>query len=155
MFTPLCIANEFMILAQAEDFPIRVIRLQKLLYLAFGKYFDLTQSLLFEEQFKVTRFGPVLPSIKKKFLKVRLTPLKLTLAPPIANDSRASLAVYYIWSKYGHWKQHKLSELLSAPNSACALSFRHSVVENLIPYRMVYEHYQLLKGQNDVWKKNA
>lgn len=48
---------------------ITLMKLQKLIYLVFKKYYQDTQTILFPERFEVWKYGPVVRSIYNEFKK--------------------------------------------------------------------------------------
>ncbi|NUQ82954.1 MAG: SocA family protein [Bacteroidetes bacterium] len=66
MYNPIQIANFFILKAKEENIKVGHLKLQKLLYYAYGWYLAVkgsAQSQLFSEPIQAWKYGPVVPSI--------------------------------------------------------------------------------------------
>lgn len=74
-FTPAQIANFFLEQAEKEDIPINNLKLQKLVYIAYGWSLAVLGIKLFGEPIEAWRHGPVIPSLFHEFKRFRKDPI--------------------------------------------------------------------------------
>jgi uncharacterized phage-associated protein len=67
MFSPLVISNELIRKAQNEKIKLTPLKLQKLLFLVYGRYYSEQNARIFLEPFCVWKYGPVLESVYYEF----------------------------------------------------------------------------------------
>ena len=93
------VANYFIQKAAKEDYPIDLLKLTKLCYLAYGWVLALMERRLFNEEVQAWRFGPVIPSVYhsfKHFEKNEITQLTPTIFIVIdENDNSNEQAIKY------------------------------------------------------------
>lgn len=75
-YTPQDIANFFLDKAEEEGQPISAMKLQKLVYIAYGWYLALMGKRLFEEDIEAWQHGPVIPSLYHEFKRFRGSPIE-------------------------------------------------------------------------------
>lgn len=74
-YTPQDIANFFLDKGEEQGVPISAMKLQKLVYIAYGWYLALTGTRLFEEHIEAWQHGPVIPSLYHEFKRFRGSPI--------------------------------------------------------------------------------
>ena len=67
MVTALNVANNVLERGFSEDIDITPMKLQKLVYLIYKKYYQDTDKILFQDRFEVWKYGPVVRSIYDEF----------------------------------------------------------------------------------------
>jgi len=122
------VANSFLKRSFEENREISPMKLQKLTYFVYKKYLQDTGYALFEEDFEVWQFGPVLPSIYREFSHYGARPITDYAYAPFDDQHRVLLvadksrefykALDFVWSKYGCYSATKLSELTHEDETA-------------------------------------
>lgn len=67
MLTALNVGNNLLQRAFSENVDITPMKLQKLLYLVYKRYYKITRRPLFGERFEVWKYGPVVRSVYDEF----------------------------------------------------------------------------------------
>ena len=67
MHSSAAVANYFLEKGQEEGKPLSPMKLQKLMYFAYGWYLATTNQRLFNEMIEAWRYGPVIPSVYEAF----------------------------------------------------------------------------------------
>lgn len=113
------VANTFIILGYNDHIPITPMKLQKLVYLLYKRYLQLTDCKLFEEPFSKWQYGPVIPSIYYEFKGFKANPItkfarnanNCVEMIDLSKPSSIQNAVFYVWNKYKHFSASELSAL--------------------------------------------
>ena len=69
------VANFFLEKAHQEGVPLTAMKLQKLVYIAYGWHLALTNKKLFTEEIEAWKHGPVVPSLYHEFKHFRKNPI--------------------------------------------------------------------------------
>lgn len=72
----LYLANTILQRAQSEKINITPMKLQKLIYIIYKEYLQRIGDVLFEKQFEVWKYGPVLSSVYDEFKKYKSEPIE-------------------------------------------------------------------------------
>lgn len=75
-YTPQDVANFFLDKGDEAGLPISAMKLQKLVYIAYGWYLALTGERLFDEDIEAWQHGPVIPSLYHEFKRFRGNPIE-------------------------------------------------------------------------------
>jgi uncharacterized phage-associated protein len=75
MYEALAIANYFVQQALNENETLDHLKLQKLLFFAYGWYLAIFDKELFEDEIRTWRYGPVVVSVYETFKEYRNTPI--------------------------------------------------------------------------------
>lgn len=126
MITPLDVANTFLEKGKSENIEITPMKLQKLIYILYKEYLQLTQERLFEEKFETWKYGPVLRSVYETFKKYRSNHISSfyfikerqyqTIDLPIGSQIRQVFDE--VWETYKHFEGIYLSELTHGRDNA-------------------------------------
>ena len=108
MVSALNVSNNILERGFSEDIDITPMKLQKLTYLVYKKYYQDTNRILFQDRFEVWKYGPVVRSIYDEFKEYKGNAVKRYCREPDASvfvvDEEASSAfknaVNAIWEKY-------------------------------------------------------
>ena len=100
-YPALVVANEFLRLGEKDKVPTDPMKLQKLVYLAHGWHLAFLGTPLIQEGIEAWRYGPVVPSLYRKFKDFRSNPITGPIDATVQNigleDKRLIRAV---WDKY-------------------------------------------------------
>ena len=108
MVSALNVSNNILERGFSEDIDITPMKLQKLTYLVYKKYYQDTNRILFQDRFEVWKYGPVVRSIYDEFKEYKGHAIKRYCREPDGSvfvvDEEASSAfknaVNAIWEKY-------------------------------------------------------
>ncbi|MDJ1470923.1 DUF4065 domain-containing protein [Cytophagaceae bacterium DM2B3-1] len=138
MYSSAAIANYFLAKGKADNKPLSPMKLQKLMYFAYGWYLATTNQRLFNEMIEAWRYGPVIPSVYEAFRHFgnsNITEPMPDFNTPVAksgiNDETAQQILDVVWYVY--------SDL-----SAIALS--NLTHEKGTPWYKIYEQYGSVKN---------
>jgi len=107
--TSLNVANYFLSLKDYED--LTNLKIQKMIYYAYGWHLALHDNPLFDERFEAWDYGPVIPRLYHAFKKYKDRPV------PVARDFNSNIIgdktkfLDDIYIKYGHYSANKLCDL--------------------------------------------
>ena len=108
--TALDVANALIAKSHSVSSPISHMKLQKLVYFAFGWYGAITKQNLFEDEIQAWKFGPVVPDLYHRFKLYYLNPIPLNHF--FASGSRLNPEllplINKIWEVYGHFSAEEL-----------------------------------------------
>ncbi len=111
-YSPVHIANEFLLRGKKDEIPVSPMKIQKLMYLAHGYYLHLTGNPLIDEQFEAWKFGPVLASIYhkcKKFDRRGIQGILTSHEKKTELDDNANTVISFVWETYGKYDPMVLS----------------------------------------------
>lgn len=110
MISALDVANYILERASAEDISITPMRLQKLLYILYKEYLKAYKKRLFEEDFQVWQYGPVVNEVYTVFKKYGSNPIMEYYSTNGVNFS--SVVPNYEFSKVFEtiWHKHKMQD---------------------------------------------
>ncbi len=108
MVSALNVANSILQKGFSEDIDITPMKLQKLTYLVYKKFYQDTDMVLFQDKFEVWKYGPVIRSIYDAFKGYRGNAIKhyhkeVDGSILIANEETSpsfKKAIETIWEKY-------------------------------------------------------
>lgn len=108
MVTALNVANNVLERGFSENIDITPMKLQKLVYLIYKKYYQDTDKILFQDRFEVWKYGPVVRSIYDEFKEFGGNAIKRYSkekngAVLIVNEKKAvdfRECINVIWEKY-------------------------------------------------------
>lgn len=125
------VANTFLMKAfQTKDDslpPITPLKLQKLLYFCYKKYYEDTDEALFSERFEAWPYGPVLRSIYDEFHAFHSDPItkfarnadsSVTLVDNTPAAEQVNIAIGFVWEKYKGYTGIELSNLTHREGTA-------------------------------------
>lgn len=126
MVTALNVANNILERGFSENIDITPMKLQKLTYLVYKKYYQDTDKTLFQDKFEVWKYGPVVRSIYDAFKEYRGNAIKqyykeLDGSVLIVNEEKSRLfknAINAIWDKYKLYDGIPLSAMTHREGSA-------------------------------------
>lgn len=128
------IAKFFIHLAERDMIEITHMKLQKLVYFAHGWYLALADEPLIEEFFEAWKYGPILPSLFRRYLIFQSSPIK-TKRTEFSNlkhnklddfeelDTDIQQFLIVVWNNYKKFDAIELSNLSHAKNSPWEQSY--------------------------------
>lgn len=126
MVSALNVANNILKRGFSEGIDITPMKLQKLTYLVYKKYYQDTNNILFQDRFEVWKYGPVVKSIYDKFKDYKGNAIKQYCMEPdgtvlIVNENASrhfKSALDTIWEKYKLYDGIPLSAMTHREGSA-------------------------------------
>ncbi|MEH2948995.1 type II toxin-antitoxin system antitoxin SocA domain-containing protein [Lachnospiraceae bacterium 56-18] len=126
MVSALNVANNILERGFSDGIDITPMKLQKLTYLVYKKYYQDTDRILFSENFEVWKYGPVIRSIYDEFKDYKGNAIKTYCEEAdgsilIVNEKTSSSfkkALDTIWGKYKSYDGIPLSAMTHREGSA-------------------------------------
>lgn len=163
-YTPLAIANSFIQNFSARTGGIEHMKLQKLVYCAYGWWLaghGMDGVRLTNEGPQIWKHGPVFDSLYHTLKVFGREPIRIPQsanpfgAPDAvdASDTATATLITWVWGRYGHLSSFALSDMTHRPGSpwhrvATENDFRIAYNTN-IPDQYIYEEYQRLLNRDD------
>lgn len=154
MYTPQDIANYFLDKAGEADMPMSAMKLQKLVYIAFGWYLALTGRRLFEEEIEAWQHGPVIPSLYHEFKCYRGNPIegRATLydydtndlhIPGVDEGDEDTLSILSrVWEIYHPFTGGALRNKTHQPGTPWQQTYVEGCRSQTIPVNLIAEHFR-------------
>lgn len=126
MLTALNVGNNLLNRAFEENIDMTPMKLQKMIYLVYKRYYQLKHKPLFGERFEVWKYGPVVRSVYDEF-KYRGANRIDTYAEEadgsvlIGNESTSCAfkeSLDYVWNRYKYIDGIRLSEMTHRKDTA-------------------------------------
>lgn len=119
MVSALNVSNNILNRAFACDVDVTPMKLQKLLYFVYKRYLQTTGKRLFNEDFEVWKYGPVVRSVYDEFRSYHSNAIRTYYTEGdgtvlIGNESENQTfreALDYVWDNYGNFDGLFLSKL--------------------------------------------
>jgi len=128
------IANWFLTKAQSENKPLKPMKLQKLVYFAYGWYSAFFDQFLFQEEIYAWRYGPVVKDLYDKYKPFRKNPIIVeTYECPVFDDD-LSAVLQRVWELYSACTDFQLSAITHRPNAPWSQKYRR---DEWIPYVVI------------------
>lgn len=126
MISALNVGNNILQRGFSEDIDITPMKLQKLIYLVYKRYYKKYSKALFSEPFEVWKYGPVVRSVYDEFKHFGANSIKKYATEPngsvlIVNEEMSESfknALDYVWDKYKYYDGIPLSEMTHRKNTA-------------------------------------
>lgn len=126
MISALNVGNNILQRGFSEDIDITPMKLQKLIYLVYKRYYKKNSKALFSEPFEVWKYGPVVRSVYDEFKYFGANSIKKYAMEPngsvlIVNEEMFESfknALDYVWDKYKYYDGIPLSEMTHRKNTA-------------------------------------
>lgn len=126
MVSALNVGNSILKRGFEENIDITPMKLQKLIYLVYKKYYQDTEKSLFSEPFEVWKYGPVVRSVYDEFKDYKANAIRRYAeendkAVLIVNEELSvnfKKAMDYVWDKYKRYDGIPLSEMTHRKGTA-------------------------------------
>lgn len=159
MYSALQVANYFIKKALDEGTPVDPMKLQKLLYFAYGWYYAFHDKPLFKDQLKAWQWGPVIEDIYhafKKYGKSGITELKSdldmetlkTVVPTVPeNDKDTVEFLNNFWNTYKGYTGPQLSGASHAEGSPWREAYNPDKLFNPMKPEFIKNYFKDLKSK--------
>lgn len=124
------VANYFIAAGLNERKPVTHLKLQKLVYIAYGYHLLLDREPLFEEAVEAWELGPVIPSLYHEFKRFghEVITDRATIfdhqtgqfRTPQVSDEHALTTLRFVWRRYGSLTAYRLVQLTHNPRTPWA-----------------------------------
>ena len=130
--SPAPVANYFLDASQKEDVPMTIMKLLKLVYIAYGWAIAGLNIKLFNEEIEAWQYGPVIPSIYHEFKHFGASPIQNAYAqdfnpfedreariPKVSkkNDGEIIDILDVVWAIYGKKSATQLMRMTHRPDT--------------------------------------
>ena len=152
-YTPQHIANYFLDRAEAEGRTLGHMKVQKLVYIAYGWYLALTGERLFNEPIQAWQHGPVIRSLYDEFkhyvnrgITERATELNLDTWDEVVPrvdpaDTMVELVLGKVWAAYNRFSGWQLRQKTHEPETPWSLTYDPGERDKIIPDELIRPHF--------------
>lgn len=152
-YTPQHIANYFLDRAAKEGSQITQMKLQKLVYIAYGWALALTGRRLFDEPIEAWEHGPVIRSLYDEFkrfggdaIKGRATEFNLDdfdISEPRVpeDDADTVLILDKVWAAYRRFSGWQLRQKTHEPGTPWSVTYNPQERDKVIPDEVIRPHF--------------
>lgn len=152
MYSPVQIANAFVLQGLQHGRPLTHMQVQKLVYIAHGYYLALTGRPLLNELVSAWKFGPVIPGMYDAFKYYGNRSITSPAMSPYgvtALDPQAISVINAVFKFYGDKDGIELSMLTHKPGTPWSQAY-DGFNSTIIPNPVIKQYYDnLLKNQQD------
>ena len=145
------IADWFLARAKEDGKPLKHMKLQKLVYFAYGWYYAFYDHdvPLFEEEIYAWRYGPVVKDLYEKYKSFGSAPIIPEICEDHTFDEDVSRILRHVWNLYAACSGYQLSEITHRPDAPWSKAYRRN---EWIPYatikpELIREYFQTLRAQ--------
>jgi len=117
------IADWFLAKANDENKPLKPMKLQKLVYFAYGWRYAYFDKPLFPETIYAWRHGPVVKELYDRFKPFKGQPI-IEGVTPKKLDVQVETILDSVWKAYGQYSDVHLSDITHRPDSPWASAYR-------------------------------
>jgi len=129
------IADWFLAKAKDENQPLKPMKLQKLVYFAYGWYHAFYDDLpLFQEEFYAWRRGVVVKDLYDKYQPFGSSPIIPEMSNCPEFDEDVSRLLRYVWELYGACSDFQLSKIIHRHDAPWNKTYRR---DEWIPYAKI------------------
>jgi uncharacterized phage-associated protein len=150
-YSPLLIANYFIVKATKDGEILTPMKLIKLVYIAHGWHLALLNMPLISEDVQAWTYGPVVPTLYHTFKRFGSGPVALA-TPGNTNfdmiDERTKAILNRVWESYKKYSGTQLSNITHLPNTPW--DGTHNAGLNIIPNALIKRHYKELSEQRAI-----
>lgn len=148
------VANFFLEQARQEGLPLTAMKLQKLVYIAYGWHLALTGKKLFDEEIEAWKHGPVVPSLYHEFKHFRGVPItSMSVAydydsdedyiPHVADDdAEAQMVLGKVWNIYKRFSGSALRNKTHVQDGPWDRVYDENLMGITLRDEDIAEHYQ-------------
>lgn len=152
-YTPQHIANYFLDRAERDGVRLENMKLQKLVYIAYGWYLALTGKRLFDEPIQAWQHGPVIRSLYDEFkhfvssaITGRATEINFdtwdeTVPRVDADDNEVHLILSKVWAAYNRFSGWQLRAKTHEPGTPWSMTYDPAERDKVIPDELIRPHF--------------
>jgi len=151
------VANAFLKLAERDGVTLTNLRLQKLVYIAFGYYVAVFNERMFDDEIQAWYFGPVIPNLYRALKKYGADEVTnyIDEEDAIEEDSPEMKIIESVWDSYKDFDAIQLSNLTHEEGTPWSAVWEQSKRETKIPIDLIRSHYQRLFSEKVNEQVNA
>lgn len=154
-YTPQHIANYFLDAAEAEGSTVDLMKLIKLVYIAYGWVLALTGNKLFDEPVEAWKHGPVVPSIYHEFKHYRSSPICESSGiwdmetngyqiPKIPKSEKVTqMILEKVWAAYKPFSGWSLRRKTHEAGTPWSVTYDPSIMSKPIPDELIRNHFHI------------
>jgi len=152
-YTPQHIANYFLDRAAQEGAPVTQMKLQKLVYIAYGWALALTNNRLFDEPIEAWEHGPVIRSLYDEFKRFGGAPIReraiefnldgFETTEPRVPDSDADTVMILdkVWAAYRRFSGWQLRQKTHEPGTPWSVTYDPKERDRVISDEVIRPHF--------------
>ena len=153
-YTPRHIANYMLERAESEDRSISNMKLQKLVYIAYGWVLAVLDRKLFDEPIQAWQHGPVVPSLYHEFKHFRQRPITgrameydfdtadVTIPNVDETDERLQVVLDRVWDTYKPYSAVSLRNMTHRPGTPWKEVYKDGRQDIQIPDNLIKDHFK-------------
>ena len=153
-YTPRHIANYMLERAEQEGRPISNMKLQKLVYIAYGWALAVLDRKLFEEPIQAWQHGPVVPSLYHEFKHFRQRDIAgrameydfdtadVTIPNVDETDERLQTVLDRVWDTYKPYSAVSLRNMTHRPGTPWSETYEQGRQDITIPDSLIKPHFE-------------
>jgi len=139
------IADWFLLRAKSEDKPLKHMKLQKLVYFAYGWYCAYFDKPLFGETIWAWQHGPVVEELYHKYKQFKKYPIEMDgIADPQIGEDVLSILVE-VWESYSHCTDSHLQNITHRPDSPWSKVYNRRDRNIEIPTPDIQEYFKRIR----------
>jgi len=151
MYPPLTIANYFVQKSLDTGVKLTPLKLVKLVYIAHGWYYALSNKALINEGVFAWAYGPVIESVYHKFKKHGKNQIPSQEYDPLTSmvsiDDEDKQFLDKVWQVYQNYNGLQLSTLTHMVDTPWHEIFYSKGQDHIIPNELIAEHYRAKTNQ--------
>ncbi|OXV01153.1 Panacea domain-containing protein [Klebsiella pneumoniae] len=143
MYSPVQVANRFVMLGNQQQNPLTHMQLQKLTYIAHGYYLAFTGRPLLNELVSAWKYGPVIPGMYDAFKNYGNRPVIAPAMTPqgmTTMDAQAEGVIGAVYQYYGGKDGIELSTLTHMPGTPWSQAY-NGFSSTIIPNDTIKSYY--------------
>ena len=138
------IADWFLAKAKSEHKPLKHMKLQKLVYFAYGWYYAYYDQPLFGEEIYAWRHGPVVAELYHKYKCYKDNPIAENIEPQTFAENVASI-LDGTWQAYEQYSDIQLSAITHRDDSPWAHAYDPDEWYTVIPAESIRDYFKALR----------
>ena len=139
------IADWFLTKAKSEDKSLRHMKLQKLVYFAYGWYCAYFDEYLFPEKIFAWPHGPVIEELYHRYKYSGSNQINVNNAVHQTFDDHVAWVMRQVWKNFSHYSDMELSHVTHRPGSPWDSVYDSSARDAEIPPETIREYFKGLR----------
>ena len=143
------IADWFLARAKSANMPLKHMKLQKLVYFAYGWYFAYCDKPLFSETICAWQHGPVVEELYQKYKSFKKYPIEVDdITEPHVDEDVLSVLVD-VWESYAPATDVHLRNITHRPDAPWSKVYNSTDRSIEIPASYIRDYFKTLKNKYD------